>query len=86
MPVCAGACALRCKRTTAVVEGFDAPIKIRALKRFVNENYGVESIKPDTQDELLRGAKDEGNKQRWQSADAARQSRQSIAILTCAAK
>jgi hypothetical protein len=28
----------------------DAPIGVRALKRYLTEQYGVESIEPDTQD------------------------------------
>jgi formate dehydrogenase (NADP+) beta subunit len=46
--VCAAPCEDACRRG-----GIDAPITIRALKRFVTEKYGVESIRPATQD-LLR--------------------------------
>ncbi|MGE5357896.1 MAG: FAD-dependent oxidoreductase, partial [Bacteroidales bacterium] len=38
------------------------PIAIRALKRFVAEQFGVESIHPRTQDRLLTGAVPEGNR------------------------
>lgn len=58
--VCAAPCEDACRRGR-----IDAPITIRALKRFVTEKYGVESMEPDTQDELLKGAEDAGNKQRW---------------------
>ncbi len=45
--VCAAPCEDACRRGP-----IDAPISIRALKRFVTEQYGVESIRPDTQDAL----------------------------------
>jgi NADPH-dependent glutamate synthase beta subunit-like oxidoreductase len=45
--VCAAPCEDACRRGT-----IDAPISIRALKRYVTEKYGVESIRPDTQDRL----------------------------------
>src|SRR6188508_1731726 len=48
--VCAAPCEDACRRGA-----IDAPISIRALKRFVTEKYGVESIRPATQD-VLRGA------------------------------
>ena len=38
----------RCRRGA-----LDAPVAIRALKRSACEKYGVESLAPDTQDELL---------------------------------
>lgn len=57
--VCAAPCEDKCRRGR-----IDAPISIRALKRFVTEKYGVESMEPDTQDELLEGDGDVGNKQR----------------------
>jgi NADPH-dependent glutamate synthase beta subunit-like oxidoreductase len=57
--VCAAPCEDACRRGR-----IDAPITIRALKRFVTEKYGVESMEPDTQDELRGGATDAGNKQR----------------------
>ena len=57
--VCAAPCEDACRRGR-----IDAPITIRALKRFVTEKYGVESMDPDTQDELREGARDEGNKRR----------------------
>ena len=46
--VCAAPCEDACRRGAV-----DAPISIRALKRFVTEQYGVESTQPDTQDRLL---------------------------------
>ena len=45
--VCAAPCEDACRRGS-----IDAPISIRALKRFVTEQYGVESIRPDTQNSL----------------------------------
>jgi NADPH-dependent glutamate synthase beta subunit-like oxidoreductase len=57
--ICAAPCEDRCRRGK-----IDRPISIRALKRFVCERYGVESIAPDTQDELRDGVVDQGNKVR----------------------
>ena len=57
--VCAAPCEDACRRGR-----IDAPITIRALKRFVTEKYGVESMEPDTQDDLRQGVVDEGNKRR----------------------
>ena len=57
--VCAAPCEDACRRGR-----IDAPITIRALKRFVTEKYGVESMEPDTQDELREGVGDVGNKRR----------------------
>ena len=45
--VCAAPCEDACRRGA-----IDAPITIRALKRFLTEQYGVESNRPDTQDRL----------------------------------
>ncbi|MCC7496422.1 MAG: FAD-dependent oxidoreductase [Bryobacterales bacterium] len=58
--VCAAPCEDRCRRGK-----IDAPVSIRALKRFVCEKYGAESREPDTQDELFGGATEPGNKTRW---------------------
>jgi NADPH-dependent glutamate synthase beta subunit-like oxidoreductase len=55
--VCAAPCEDACRRGA-----IDAPISIRALKRFVTERYGVESVRPDTQDRLRREGVDEGNR------------------------
>jgi len=57
--ICAAPCEDRCRRGK-----IDRPVSIRALKRFVCERYGVESIAPDTQDELRDGVFDLGNKAR----------------------
>ncbi len=57
--VCAAPCEDRCRRGK-----IDAPVSIRALKRFVTEKYGVESMVPDTQDDLTGGAIEPGNKWR----------------------
>jgi formate dehydrogenase (NADP+) beta subunit len=59
--ICAAPCETSCRRGR-----IDAPVTIRALKRFVTEKYGVESMEPDTQDELrVDGGGDVGNKWRW---------------------
>src|SRR5512139_209795 len=55
--VCAAPCEDACRRGSV-----DAPISIRALKRFVTERYGVESTRPDTQDGLRERGVDEGNR------------------------
>lgn len=58
--VCAAPCEDWCRRGK-----IDAPVSIRALKRFVTEKYGAESIEPDVQDQLFDGAGEPGNKWRW---------------------
>jgi len=58
--VCAAPCEDWCRRGK-----IDAPVSIRALKRFVTEKFGVESLEPDTQSTLFEGVSDEGNKWRW---------------------
>jgi NADPH-dependent glutamate synthase beta subunit-like oxidoreductase len=55
--VCAAPCEDVCRRRT-----IDAPISIRALKRSVTERFGVESIRPDTQDALRHAEITEGNR------------------------
>jgi NADPH-dependent glutamate synthase beta subunit-like oxidoreductase/ferredoxin len=55
--VCAAPCEDACRRGS-----IDAPISIRALKRFVTEKYGVESTRPDTQDRLRGSPVEEGNR------------------------
>src|SRR5512143_4133164 len=54
--VCAAPCEDACRRGS-----IDAPIAIRALKRYVSERYGVESLRPDTQDRLRGQLVAEGN-------------------------
>ena len=54
--VCAAPCEDACRRGA-----IDAPITIRALKRFLTEQYGVESTRPDTQDRLRDEGIAEGN-------------------------
>jgi formate dehydrogenase (NADP+) beta subunit len=55
--ICAAPCEDACRRGA-----IDAPITIRALKRFVTEKFGVESIHPDTQDRLRENLVAEGNR------------------------
>jgi formate dehydrogenase (NADP+) beta subunit len=58
--ICAAPCEDRCRR------GFvDAPIAIRALKRFVCEKFGAESSQPDTFEDLIRIGEEPGNKLPW---------------------
>jgi NADPH-dependent glutamate synthase beta subunit-like oxidoreductase len=57
--VCAAPCETACRRGK-----IDAPVAIRALKRFVTEKYGIESMEPDSQDELRGSTVDVGNKRR----------------------
>ena len=58
--VCAAPCEDLCRRAK-----IDSPVSIRALKRFVNEQFGIESLSPDTQQDLLDGAAEPGNKWMW---------------------
>ncbi len=58
--VCAAPCEDACRRGR-----IDTPVSIRALKRFVTEKYGVESMEPATQDSLFEGGTEVGNKVRW---------------------
>ncbi len=55
--VCAAPCEDACRRGS-----IDSPVSIRALKRYVTEQYGAESVKPDTQDELRPGGVHDGNR------------------------
>lgn len=55
--VCAAPCEDACRRGA-----IDAPISIRALKRYVTEQFGVESMRPDTQDSLAERGVAEGNR------------------------
>ena len=55
--VCAAPCEDACRRGS-----IDAPISIRALKRYVTERYGVESRRPNTQDRLREAPVTEGNR------------------------
>jgi NADPH-dependent glutamate synthase beta subunit-like oxidoreductase len=55
--VCAAPCEDACRRGA-----IDAPIAIRALKRYVTERYGVESVRPHTQDRLREADVPEGNR------------------------
>jgi NADPH-dependent glutamate synthase beta subunit-like oxidoreductase len=57
--ICAAPCEDRCRRGKV-----DEPVSIRALKRFVTERYGIESMEPDTQDVLKDGFGDIGNQTR----------------------
>jgi NADPH-dependent glutamate synthase beta subunit-like oxidoreductase len=58
--ICAAPCEDRCRRGK-----IDAPVSIRALKRFVTERYGVESLEPDTQERLFQIETEPGNKTVW---------------------
>jgi NADPH-dependent glutamate synthase beta subunit-like oxidoreductase len=55
--VCAAPCEDACRRGV-----IDAPVSIRALKRHLTEQYGVESSRPDTQDSLRNTLVSEGNR------------------------
>ena len=55
--VCAAPCEDACRRGA-----IDAPVSIRALKRHVTEQYGVESVRPDTQARLRSDGIEEGNR------------------------
>jgi formate dehydrogenase (NADP+) beta subunit len=55
--ICAAPCEDACRRGS-----IDAPITIRALKRTVCEKFGVESVRPATQDRLRDALVTEGNR------------------------
>lgn len=55
--VCAAPCEDACRRGA-----IDAPVSIRALKRLVTEQYGAESVRPATQDELRPAGVRDGNR------------------------
>ena len=55
--VCAAPCEDACRRGS-----IDGPIPIRALKRFVTERHGVESVRPDTARRFDASACQEGNR------------------------
>ncbi len=55
--VCAAPCEDACRRGA-----IDAPVSIRALKRYVTEQYGAESVRPATQDELRPDGVHDGNR------------------------
>ncbi len=78
--VCAAPCEDACRRGS-----IDAPISIRALKRFVTEKYGVESIHPDTQDRLRSELVSEGNRYAGHlpvfRADGRRAGRRKVAVV-----
>jgi len=84
--VCAAPCEDACRRGA-----IDAPIPIRALKRFVTEKYGVESVHPHAQDCLRTQPIEEGNRYPaqlltfdWRSKDSpaqAAQRRRKVAIV-----
>lgn len=54
--VCAAPCEDACRRGA-----IDAPVTIRALKRYVTERHGVESRSPATQERLRTEALEQGN-------------------------
>ena len=58
--ICAAPCEDKCRRGR-----IDAPVSIRALKRFICERYGVESLNTNIQDRLFDRLNDPGNKTRW---------------------
>jgi formate dehydrogenase beta subunit len=58
--VCAAPCEDRCRRGVV-----DIPVAIRALKRFVCEQYGAESSLPETQRKLVAGETTPGNRTPW---------------------
>src|SRR3990172_4273667 len=83
--VCAAPCEDACRRGA-----IDAPIAIRALKRYVTEQYGVESRRPDTQNRLRDEGTSEGNRYvghlpmtalRAASADAGRRRQRKVAVI-----
>ena len=77
--ICAAPCEDACRRGDV-----DAPISIRALKRFVTEKHGVESVRPDTQDRLRSELVAEGNRYPGHlpvSASAAPVAKRKVAVI-----
>jgi NADPH-dependent glutamate synthase beta subunit-like oxidoreductase len=80
--VCAAPCEDACRRGA-----IDAPVSIRALKRHVTEQFGVESVRPDTQDVLRTSPVADGNRYRshfpvlLQPAAAATTARRKVAVI-----
>jgi NADPH-dependent glutamate synthase beta subunit-like oxidoreductase len=77
--VCAAPCEDACRRGS-----IDAPVAIRALKRYVTEQFGAESVRPDTQDALGRQPSLEGNclaAQQRPAAPAAPGLRRKVAVV-----
>jgi NADPH-dependent glutamate synthase beta subunit-like oxidoreductase len=58
--ICAAPCEDRCRRGR-----IDAPVTIRALKRFATERFGVESLQPHAQEQLFQIQSEPGNKRVW---------------------
>ena len=58
--VCAAPCEDACRRGN-----IDKPVTIRALKRFVCEQYGPESRQPRTETALFDGWREEGSRTLW---------------------
>ena len=58
--VCAAPCEDACRRGAV-----DQPVTIRALKRFVSEQFGPESHRPDAERTLFAGWRSEGSRTAW---------------------
>lgn len=69
--VCAAPCEDRCRRGK-----IDAPVSIRALKRYATERFGVESLQPNTIEEILAGNPEPGNKWAWHASATRERSRE----------
>ncbi|HSR49691.1 MAG TPA: FAD-dependent oxidoreductase [Acidobacteriota bacterium] len=67
--ICAAPCEDFCRRGSV-----DAPLAIRALKRFVTEQFGVESKEPETYRRLLDGEPVAGNRWPWHLPSSAARS------------
>jgi len=78
--VCAAPCEDACRRSA-----IDTPVAIRGLKRFVTEQYGIESIRPDSQAALLTTDTREGNRYAGHlpmaTTDAATPVRRKVAVV-----
>jgi len=74
--ICAAPCEDACRRGS-----IDAPVSIRALKRFVTERFGPESRQPETAAMLQQGATASGNRLGQAPTTAAGGDRRKVAVI-----
>jgi NADPH-dependent glutamate synthase beta subunit-like oxidoreductase len=67
--VCAAPCEDACRRSQ-----IDEAVTIRPLKRFLTENYGAESARPESYKKLVEGATESGCSRAWHLSELSRTS------------